>query len=122
MESREYQGWTTYETWAVALWLDNDQALYDHARRLTRWAWQEALTSRHMQEWGFTQQEAAISRLAEVLRDFIEERNPVTEASVYADLMNAAICEVNWREVAESYIKELVSDEERDESRGGKKQ
>jgi hypothetical protein len=29
----EYNGWTNYETWNVALWLQNDPGLYDIARR-----------------------------------------------------------------------------------------
>jgi hypothetical protein len=27
-----YNGWTNYQTWNVALWLQNDPALYDLAR------------------------------------------------------------------------------------------
>ncbi len=28
---QEYNGWTNYETWNVALWLQNDQCYYDIA-------------------------------------------------------------------------------------------
>jgi hypothetical protein len=28
----EYNGWTNYETWNVALWIQNHQGLYDIAR------------------------------------------------------------------------------------------
>ena len=30
--SQEYNGWTNYETWNVALWLDNDYESYQFAR------------------------------------------------------------------------------------------
>ena len=30
-----YNGWANYETWNVALWLQNDYALYKFALRLT---------------------------------------------------------------------------------------
>jgi hypothetical protein len=29
--STEYNGWENYETWNVALWINNDQGLYDIA-------------------------------------------------------------------------------------------
>tara|TARA_R100000963_G_scaffold32864_1_gene24821 strand:+ start:87 stop:335 length:249 start_codon:yes stop_codon:yes gene_type:complete len=28
-----YNGWTNYETWNVALWIDNDEGLYSLSRR-----------------------------------------------------------------------------------------
>ena len=31
-ESESYNGWTNYETWNVALWLQNDAAMYRLAR------------------------------------------------------------------------------------------
>jgi hypothetical protein len=32
LTDRTYNGWTNYETWNVALWLQNDPGLYDLAR------------------------------------------------------------------------------------------
>ena len=31
--STEYNGWENYETWNVALWVNNDEGLYNIARR-----------------------------------------------------------------------------------------
>ena len=32
MEKKEYNGWSNYETWQCALWLDNDRDLYHAAK------------------------------------------------------------------------------------------
>ena len=33
MEDTTYNGWTNYETWNVALWIENSEGLYNLARR-----------------------------------------------------------------------------------------
>jgi hypothetical protein len=33
--STEYNGWENYETWNVALWIQNDESLYDFAKGCT---------------------------------------------------------------------------------------
>ena len=35
-EERKYNGWTNYETWATALWLDNERESYDYWREQAR--------------------------------------------------------------------------------------
>ncbi len=32
LTDQTYNGWTNYQTWNVALWLGNDEGLYDMAR------------------------------------------------------------------------------------------
>ena len=33
LSDTEYNGWTNYETWNVALWIQNDEGLYNLARQ-----------------------------------------------------------------------------------------
>lgn len=35
----DYNGWTNYETWNVALWTDNDEGIYNEKMRIIRRAW-----------------------------------------------------------------------------------
>ena len=86
-KEKGYNGWSTYETWLVALWLGNEPGTYELQR-----------------EW--VEQAKDACQLAGMIKDFVEEENPLGDkASMYLDLLNGALSEVNWHEIAES-IKE----------------
>lgn len=36
-ERTDYNGWTNYETWNVALWLQNDEQAYNIARKYSEY-------------------------------------------------------------------------------------
>jgi hypothetical protein len=91
-----YNGWTNYETWAVKLWMDNDEGSY----RLFK-----EMAENHVIEF---EKDAAPWRLADAIKDEISCSAPDLGASMYADLLGSALDNVNWREIAESLIEDLA--------------
>ena len=98
MSTERYNGWTNYETWLVNVWMSNDQGAYER--------WEEVAT-----ELVADNPDSARERLAEQLKDSVSDESPtVDDASLYADLLNAAICIVDWRELAEHCIADVEPD------------
>lgn len=92
-----YNGWTNYETWCMALHMGNDESL----QRCFERAAVEAV------------QDVGVGDAVPVLADRLEEwhKDAMPEVSgVFADLLNAAMSEVNWYEIARHYI-EAVQEE-----------
>jgi hypothetical protein len=85
-----YNGWTNYQTWLVKLWFDNDASMEDFVRELIA--------------VGNDTYDLSIS-----LKNYVEENKP-EHVGLYADLLNAALAEVNWYEIAEAYMEELKDD------------
>ena len=104
-EEEGYQGWTNYETWTVNLWLENEESEYNY------WQEQAAAVKREYKE---DEQEFA---LADMLKDSTEEgaEDALNEASVYSDLLGAAISEVNFGEIAKGLLDAVEIDEDEDE-------
>ena len=91
MNEKTYNGWTNYETWVVNLWMGEDGSGY----------------------WDERAREAKDTyELSQMLKDEHEEMAPET-TGVFADLINAALSEVNWYEIAEG-LREDIEDEDED--------
>jgi hypothetical protein len=90
-ETQTYNGWKNYETWAVKLWLDNDEPTYRYIRRLIR----EIRVSRPAVYW-----------LADHLFEVVACNAPDLGASMYTYLLHAALDDVDWREIAESFLED----------------
>ncbi len=88
MTKQEYNGWTNYETWNYKLWLDNNQETYDAVRTLAK---------KHNDAFDLS---IELSKVA-------HDNAPLLEASFYSDVLNASIREVNFFEIAESYLEEI---------------
>lgn len=99
-----YNGWTNYETWVTALWLDNDEGSQSYWREIAGECKLAAPQAGQVERGIWTIEEAARFTLADRLKDEIEEGSPVQEASLYSDLIGAALQEVNWHEVADNFL------------------
>ena len=113
-----YQGWTNYETWAVALWLGNDRASYEHWREQTRRHRREAPTCRQVLGGAWTPEQAARFNLADALREEVTEAAPLDEPTLYADLLRAVLDEVDWQEIAEHMLADEKDDEDQPQTTG----
>ena len=96
-----YNGWKNYETWAVNLWIDNEEGTQTLWAENTADVWRAA---RMYPSGGFTVSETARLNLTAALKDWAEESAPDLGASVWADLLNAALGEVDWTELADSML------------------
>jgi hypothetical protein len=97
-----YNGWSNYETWNVALWLDNDEGSYHYWRAIAE---EIAETAGENQ---ITTLPNPTYELSQLLKDHHEEHAPEL-AGTYADLLGAALSEVDWHEIAEHLLEEVIT-------------
>ena len=103
MQEQEFNGWSNRETWATALWINNDQALYEIAQDYTK---QEL-------EGHDSGEEINPYYLGETIRNWIEEDlltlgNIAGNKELFAMLTDiGSLYRVNWREIADSFLSEM---------------
>ena len=93
MSDETYNGWKNYPTWAVALWLNNDQGLQEAAYELVRdnntGEWPRASVADAFKQW-----------VADDLCTF----HGYGDATMASDLLGYALDSVDWFEVADAFI------------------
>ena len=99
-----YNGWANYATWAVALWVDNDEGLHNHRNWLVKVSRREGETRR---VW-----------LADALKEWVEEMMPELQG-LAGDLLTHAVERVDWMELAKAWVEDAVEDEDEDNQEEG---
>jgi hypothetical protein len=103
-EDRTYNGWTNYETWAVHLWLTNDEPSFRYWRDAAATVRAEAPALDQVRVGTWTTAEAERFTLADRLKDELATPDEIT--GLWADLCGAALSEVNWHAVADAFLEE----------------
>ena len=98
-----YNGWTNYETWLVALWIDNEEGSQRY--------WAERAQEVYDEE---RDDDSATYTLASALEEEVKDGAPEVNG-LYNDLLGAALSEVNWREIAEHYVADVDKTEPEEE-------
>ena len=96
MSEKTFNGWKNRETWVVALWIDCTEADQTH--------WTEA--ARTQLGLGASRDRAKVD-LSRQLEDEITDSNPIVDSNVHADLLNCALANVDWYEIAGHLIEGL---------------
>lgn len=104
VKERQYNGYPNYETWTVSLWMDNDRSSCDHYRALAQAVSEQKRVANtdHL-----TKSQADAVLLAQLLKDDFTDASPLSDAvTVYSDLLDAALSEVDWCWIARSLVEE----------------
>lgn len=88
---RTYNGWSTYETWLVNLWIQNDEALHAVLH-------DEVMSAENL----YDAKQVLQAWLDNEYDMYIEERGH----GLFQDLLKGALSEVNWYEIAKNWRNE----------------
>ena len=107
MSETGFNGYKNYETWCVSLWLSNEQAIDELCRQMAAECRAQATGCWQVREGIWPPEDAPKFLLADRLSSMIDEENPLLEnATLYTDLLCAALSEVDWHEVADAFLEE----------------
>lgn len=92
-----YNGWNNYETWVANLWLDES---YHAVCELVDQCIRES-----------DDRDDAVRMCREAIKELMESDIPDLGSSFAADMLSAAMHEVDWHEIAEHRIEDSWTDD-----------
>jgi hypothetical protein len=108
-DDKRYNGWANYATWGVALIIDNDQGLYSMRCEEVQRLYDETDEELSVEE----RRSEARNAVADWLKDWVSDElvGDLSENMMASQLMGAALCEVDWDEIAENWLTEVGEEE-----------
>lgn len=113
-----YNGWSNYETWLVNLWMDNEPGERDMwLREAAAFLECEREDLQSVSDVPFEESDVvsgATNLLADHIRQSFDEalEGLVTAPGVFGDLLNGAMSEVNWHEIAKQLMDSALEQKE----------
>lgn len=120
-----YNGWHNYETWSVALIVDNERGLYEQRRYMARERWETA-NDDTVRPTYFTRSDAARYAFADALKAWVTDSTqariegygdddgnpsgPDDFSMLASQLVGAALSEVDWTEIADNWLNEEINE------------
>lgn len=102
MKDDTYNGWPNYEPWNWKLWLDNDYGTYQYWQERVQEIKDKELTPEY--EWE-TPESLRVRMLADELEaDCDTAMESLPTAGPFADILNAGVGRIDWREIAENML------------------
>ena len=104
MNNDTYNGWSNYETLKWKLWLDKEQSTHEYWKSIAK----EITDTVDSEYDDQTPEDAWISELVYRLYvDMDEQAELLENVGPFADILNAGLDRINWREIAESLLSDL---------------
>ena len=126
MEDNKHEGWSNRETWALNLWLSNDEGFYDHLREIIK----EMAQSHENEECKVTadDRDKIIHDFAVWLKDYIEQLKEECDNMNHEEACKhhyngclhtffddiGSLWRIDYEEIAEPWVQDTIDDYEDD--------
>ena len=100
-----YNGWTNYPTWALNLWMTNEEYSYNYWSENAEEAWNRAEPDDIL-----TKSQCAKYALASQIEEYVNElaMDNNGESGPMIDILGWAINQINFDEIAESFLENNI--------------
>jgi hypothetical protein len=99
---QKYNGYENYETWCISLWIDNEQGSQEYWSEQAQEIYDNAKADQYS-----SKMDAACYTLSKELKSWAEENNPIKGSGMYSDLLQSAIDNANYYEIASNMLEEV---------------
>ena len=111
----EYNGWTNFATWSVVVVIQNDQSMNEHCYQALPMEAHAEAARLSAEEPDRFPAERPRWLLQDMLKDYVQE---IIDAEaekglpcMLTGLLGAAMCEVDWRDIAENVLADYTEEE-----------